>query len=99
MINDTSASRILDILAAETFVDREKLAPDVTIEDLGVASLDIVQAIFALESELGIEIPVAREGGGIEFPTVGELVRHVLATLDAALPGRAATARAASGSE
>jgi acyl carrier protein len=83
MINDPRASRILDILAAETFVEREKLVPEATIDDLGIASLDIVQAIFALETKFEIEIPIARQGGGAEFATVGELVAHVLAALDA----------------
>jgi len=64
--------------------------PEATIEDLGIASLDIVQAIFALETQLGIEIPVARQGGGAEFSTVGELVEHVLAALDAAGPASSA---------
>jgi acyl carrier protein len=82
MTDDPRAARILDIVAAETFIDRAKLLPDATINDLGMASLDIVQAIFALESEFDIEIPVAREGGGAEFNTVGELVAHVLATID-----------------
>jgi acyl carrier protein len=84
--NDPRSSRILDIVAAETFVDRNKLVPEATIDDLGIASLDIVQAIFALETELGIEIPVAGQGAGAEFVTVGELVEHVLAALDQASP-------------
>jgi acyl carrier protein len=87
-MGDKRAARILDIVAAETFVDREKLVPDATIDDLGIASLDIVQAIFALETELGIEIPVAGQGGGAEFATVGQLVSHVLDALDAAAPDR-----------
>jgi acyl carrier protein len=97
MMNDPRASRILDIVAAETFVDREKLVPGATIDDLGIASLDIVQAIFALETGLGIDIPVAGEGGGAEFATVGELVSHVLAALDAVSPGRPGIGPAAPG--
>jgi acyl carrier protein len=84
MMNDPRALRILDILAAETFVERAKLVPDATIDDLGIASLDIVQAIFALETEFDIELPVAQQGGGAEFATVAELVNHVLAALDGA---------------
>jgi acyl carrier protein len=82
MMDDSRALRILDIVAAETFVERAKLVPDATIDDLGIASLDIVQAIFALETEFDIEIPVAQQGGGVEFATVAELVSHVLAALD-----------------
>lgn len=81
---DPRAGRILDIVAKETFVDRAKLVPDATIDDLGIASIDIVQTIFAIETEYNIELPLARNGGGPEFSTVGELVAHVLATLDLA---------------
>jgi acyl carrier protein len=79
---DPRASRILDIVAKETLVDREKLHPEAVIADLGIASLDVVQTIFAIETEFDIEVPVAREGGGLEFTTVGELLDHVLAVLD-----------------
>jgi acyl carrier protein len=94
MMDDPRASRILDIVAAETFVERAKLVPDATIDDLGIASLDIVQTIFALESEFDIEIPVAQQGGGAEFATVAELVAHVLAALDDAARTKVAKPRA-----
>jgi acyl carrier protein len=94
MMDDPRALRILDIVAAETFVERAKLVPDATIDDLGIASLDIVQTIFALETEFDIEIPVAQQGGGAEFTTVAELVSHVLAALDDAARSKVAKPRA-----
>ncbi len=45
------------------------------IASLDIASLDMVQAMFALESHFGVEIPVAVEQEGGEFPTVGDLVQ------------------------
>jgi acyl carrier protein len=83
-LDDPRASRILDIVAKETFVDRSKLLPAAGIDELGIASIDIVQTIFAIESEFDIELPIAGAGGGAEFSTVQELVDHVLATLDQA---------------
>jgi acyl carrier protein len=91
MVTDPRASRILDIVAQETLVEREKLRPEAAIAELGIASLDVVQTIFALETEFDIEIPVAREGGGLEFATVGELLHHVLAVLDRKAAGLADT--------
>jgi acyl carrier protein len=81
-MDDPRVSRILDIVAKETLVDRAKLLPEAMIDTLGIASLDVVQTIFALEEEYDIEIPVARQGGGIEFLTVKSLVDHVIAVLD-----------------
>ncbi len=88
-MEDSRACRILEIMAKETFVDRDKLVPDATIEELGIASLDVVQTMFALEEEFDIQIPVAGQGGGLEFATVKSLVDHVIAVLDeiAAAPG------------
>jgi acyl carrier protein len=81
-MDDPRAGRILDLIAKETFVDRDKLVPDATMEELGIASLDVVQTMFAIEEEYDIEIPVAGQGGGLEFATVKSLIDHVILTLD-----------------
>ena len=80
--DDPRVAVILDIIAKETAVGRERLTPGVTIAALDIASLDMVQAIFALENRFGVEIPVISDRSGAEFETVGELVYHVLATID-----------------
>ncbi len=43
------ASRQLDI-------DRDDIQPDSTFESLGIDSLDVVEIIMDLESELGVEL-------------------------------------------
>jgi acyl carrier protein len=94
-MNKPTVDRILDILAKETFVDRAKLVPEATIEELGIASLDVVQAIFALETEFDIEIPVAGDSaGGAEFSTVQDLVSHVLGVIEQSGPAEEARKRA-----
>jgi len=45
-----------------------------------------VQAIFAIEEQYKVDIPVMAERSGAEFQTVRDLVNHVLATLDRAAP-------------
>jgi acyl carrier protein len=87
---DTRVSRILDIFAKETFVDRAKLVPEATIDELGIASLDVVQAVFAIESEFNIDIPVTGKGAGLEFSDVKSLVDHVIEIMDRAAGPRAA---------
>jgi len=82
--NDARTERILGIMAKETNVDRVLLRPEATIEDLGIASLDMVQAIFAIETAFDIEIPPLAAEAGTEFRTVGDLLSHVLAVLDKA---------------
>jgi acyl carrier protein len=81
-MEDPRVARILAIMAKETFVDRDKLVPEATIESLGIASLDVVQTVFAIEEEFDIQIPVAGGGGGLEFATVKALLDHVIQVLD-----------------
>ena len=81
-LDDPRASEILDIVAHEAAIPRETLRPEATIESLGIASLDMVQAIFAIESRFGVDIPVVASQGGAEFSTIGDLLAHVLHTLD-----------------
>lgn len=93
-MNDPRVPHILDLIAKETFVDRDKLRPEATVEELGIASLDLVQTIFAIEAEYNIEIPVAGQGAGLEFATVRALLDHVLAVLDQAQAAGTPHARA-----
>ncbi len=88
-MNDPRSDEILDIVAKETGVERARLTPDASLSDLEIPSLDLVQTIFAIEERYKVDIPVVSERTGSEFQTVGDLVRHVLATLEAA-PGDAA---------
>lgn len=81
-MTDPRTLEILDIVAKETGVDREKLTDDAALSDLDIPSLDLVQAIFAIEERFKVDIPVVSERTGAEFQTVGDLVQHVLATLD-----------------
>ncbi len=75
---------ILDVVAKETGVPRDRLQPEATLTDLEIASLDMVQTVFELESRFNIEIPVVADRTGAEFETVGDLVQHVLGAIKAA---------------
>ncbi len=83
-MTDPRSDEILAIVAAETGVARDRLTPDAELATLGIPSLDMVQAIFAIEERFQIDIPVISNRTGAEFTTVGELVTHVLHTLDQA---------------
>ena len=72
---------IVAILSKETGIEPERLTPEATIHDLGIQSIDLVQAIFAIETRFDIEVPVGLEGEGGNV-TVGDFMRHVLARID-----------------
>ncbi len=86
LMQDPRTSEILDIVAKETGVPRALLLPEASIEELGIASLDMVQTIFEIESHYDVELPVVADRVGAEFTTVGNLLSHVLRTLDRMQP-------------
>ena len=47
---------LIDIIAEEALIDRSKLIPSATLEDIGLDSVDLVSAVFAIEEKYGIEI-------------------------------------------
>ena len=79
--DDPRLAEVLDIIAAEAGVDRARLLPDVAVASLDIASLDMVQAMFAIETRFDVEVPVLAASGEPEFATVGDLVDHVMATI------------------
>jgi acyl carrier protein len=69
------AERVLDIIAKEGMVDRSKLTPDATLEQLEVASIEVVMILNGLEEQFGIYIPVDQTIS--EVKTVRDLVTAV----------------------
>jgi acyl carrier protein len=49
-------SAVLDIIAEEALVERAALTPEATLESLGIASLDIISIVFALEERFGLTL-------------------------------------------
>lgn len=85
-MTDPRVDDILDIVAKETGVERARLTPDASLADLDIPSLDLVQAIFAIEERFKVDVPVVSDRTGAEFLTVGDLTDHVIRTLDKDAP-------------
>jgi len=52
------AERVIEIVAEQLGVDKEKITPETSfVNDLGADSLDTVELVMALEEEFEIEIP------------------------------------------
>lgn len=70
-------SDVLSIIADKGRVERDRLALDARLADLDIASLDVIEIVFALEERFGIEIPFNANDARKEFDTVGDVVRAV----------------------
>ena len=71
---------ILDIVAEEALIDRDKLTPDATLEQLGIASLDIISIVFSLEERFGVVLEQTDFAG---VTTVGGLVELIVSKSEA----------------
>lgn len=74
---ERTAEDVLAIIADKGHVDRAKLASDARLADLSIASLDVIEIIFALEERFQIAIPFNANDARQEFDTVGDIVRAV----------------------
>lgn len=73
----TVENDVLNIIAAKGQVERTRLLPDARLADLAIASLDVIEIVFALEERFRIEIPFNANDARAEFETVGDIVRAV----------------------
>jgi acyl carrier protein len=70
-------NQIIDVIATEGMVDREKITMDATIESLDLKSIDIVMILTALEDKFDVYIPM--DGPFHEAKNVKSLIDAVAA--------------------
>jgi len=75
------ADDVLAIIAEKGQVDRARLTPDARLADLAIASLDVIEIVFALEDRFDIAIPFNANDARQEFATVGDILRAVEAVV------------------
>ena len=72
--------KILSIIAREAAMEPAEVRPDMTLEELGLDSLGLVEMIFVIEETFGVSVPFnANEPSQSEFDisSVGAIVRAV----------------------
>lgn len=72
LVND-----VLDIIAGKASVDRGQVVPEARLTDLEIASLDVVEIIFALEEKFDIQIPFNANNAQSDFVTAGDVIAAV----------------------
>jgi acyl carrier protein len=67
--------RVIDIVAEQLGVDKEKVTPETHfINDLGADSLDTVELVMELEEEFDISIP---DDAAEKIQTVGQAIEFI----------------------
>jgi len=72
---------LFDVIAKEALVDRALLTRDAALEDLGIASLDVISVLFEVEERFGI---VVEESELSDCKTLGQLMDKLKARAQAA---------------
>ena len=72
--------KIHSIIAREAAMEPAEVRPEMTLEELGLDSLGLVEMIFAIEETFGVSVPFnANEPtqGEFDISSVGAIVRAV----------------------
>ncbi len=80
MARDDIATRVIEIVAEQAVLEPGDVSADQTLEDLGIDSLGLVEAIFAIEEAFDISVPFnANEPSESDFDitSVGTIVDAV----------------------
>lgn len=65
--------KLVSFAAKQLELDAAEITPDSTFESLGIDSLDIMELIMDLESELGVELELEDQ----KIATFGELAEFI----------------------
>jgi acyl carrier protein len=69
------AERVIEIVAEQLGVDKEKITPETSfVNDLGADSLDTVELVMELEEEFDINIP---DDAAEKIQTVGQAIKFI----------------------
>ena len=72
--------RIIAIIAEQAVLDPADVKPEATLEDLGIDSLGLVEAIFAIEEAFDISVPFNAndpQTSGFDISSVASIVAAV----------------------
>ncbi|MCJ2180619.1 acyl carrier protein [Novosphingobium album (ex Hu et al. 2023)] len=67
-----TVDQLLDIIVTSTKLERTALTPDATLDSLNIASLDMVDILFAMEENFNVYIPMGDELSNVTY--VADLV-------------------------
>ena len=70
--------KLVSYAARQLDLDVDEITPDSTFENLGIDSLDIVEMIMDLETELGVELEMEEQ----QIATFGELAEFIESKLN-----------------
>lgn len=74
-------TEVFAIIAKQAKLDVNTLKPELTLKDLGIASLTAIEVIFDLEEHFDVDFP--EQGADIDSGTLQHLIDAIRAALEA----------------
>ena len=74
------ASRVIQIIAEQALLDPTDVQPHMTLTDLGIDSLGLVESIFAIEEAFDIDVPFNANdptAGDFDISSVAAIIQAV----------------------
>ena len=74
------ASRVIQIIAEQALLDPTDVQPQMTLTDLGIDSLGLVESIFAIEEAFDIDVPFNANdptAGDFDISSVAAIIQAV----------------------
>ncbi len=56
-MSDSVKDKVIAIIAEQAVLEPSEVAMDATLEDLGIDSLGLVEAVFAIEETFDVQVP------------------------------------------
>jgi acyl carrier protein len=79
-MSETVRDRVISIIAEQAVLDTSEVRDEMTLADLGIDSLGLVEAIFAIEEAFDVSVPFnanAPQESGLDISSVGAIVAAV----------------------
>jgi len=79
-------SKVIEIIAEQALLDVSDVSADMSMDDLGIDSLGLVEAIFSIEEAFDVKVPFnanAPDRTEFDISTVGSVIRSVESLLAA----------------
>lgn len=79
-MSDTTEAKVIAILAEQAVLEPSDVSLDQSLEDLGIDSMGLVEAIFAIEEEFDVSVPFNAnepEKSDFDISTVAAIIRAV----------------------
>lgn len=79
-MSNSVKDKVIEIIAEQAVLEPSDVSPDQTLEDLGIDSMGLVEAIFAIEESFDVQVPFNAnepEKSDFDISSVGAVIQAV----------------------